>query len=109
MIENKCTNKLDYSKILGSKGNKPLIPIESLATSIITNDVFNDNHRNNLLKLSVKYFNDGVEKLKLDKNNIYLIYKGGNVVETTILNIYSLHDYSDYPLFIYENMKYGFY
>jgi hypothetical protein len=90
MLTKKCINKLDYSKILGSKGIKSIIPIETLATNIITNEVFlTDIYRNNLLNLIINAYNEGLQKYNLDRNYVYLIYKGGNIIESTMQNIVS--------------------
>jgi len=82
-MENNIQN-LNYNKIKGtSLSIKSLNKIENLCTDLMSNYVLK-NKSDMLLKLVIKYFLKGIEKLDIDENNIYLIYKGGNSISNII-------------------------
>jgi hypothetical protein len=82
-------------KSLTTANGTPLIsPIEGLvfqSTGPVSHDkgYLTEIYRNNLLNLIINAYNEGIHKFNLSKNYVYLIYKGGNIIESTMQSFIS--------------------
>lgn len=98
-------SKINYNKIL-TKKPKLINPIKSIVTNIIQTECFpTDTCVDNLLNLIISAYNEGINKLQLDKQYIFLLYRGGNIIESNIINLISKLKHNNVDLFKKNNIN----